>query len=116
MTQAIPFSRCGVHPRFVRQCEESSEAVRYFVRARKRRAVRNDGWQERSYERSQERKPRNKARKRNAERRVVQRTAPCSAARADRCALASRRPTTALAAANERHSSTQATRFLGRYW
>src|ERR1700728_467463 len=36
------------------------------------------------------------------------------AARAERCALAFRRPTTALAAANERHSSTPATRFLGR--
>src|ERR1700728_5217364 len=36
------------------------------------------------------------------------------AAPAERCALDSRRPTTALAAASERHSSPPATRFLGR--
>ena len=57
---------------------------------------------------------RKKARKRNAERRVANLRTQRGAARAERCALASRRPTTALAAASERHSSTQATRFLGR--
>jgi hypothetical protein len=55
LSQAIPFSRCGAHPRHVRQCEASSEAVRYFVRAGKRRAIRNDGWQGR--------KPRRKVKK-----------------------------------------------------
>jgi hypothetical protein len=49
--------------------------------------------------------------RRNADRRVVH-DPRFGAARADRSALACRRSTTALAAANERHSSTPATRFL----
>jgi len=49
--------------------------------------------------------------RRNAGRRVVH-DPRFGAARADRSALACRRSTTALAAANERHSSTPATRFL----
>ena len=64
-----------------------------------------------------EKEPKNerkKARKRNAERRVSNLRTLAGAARAERCALTFRRPTTALAAASERHSSTPATRFLGR--
>jgi hypothetical protein len=64
--------------------------------------------------RSRPAKPRKKAKKegrRNADRRVVH-DPRFGAARADRSALACRRSTTALAAANERHSSTPATRFL----
>jgi len=49
--------------------------------------------------------------RRNADRRVVH-DPRFGAARADRSALACRRSTTALAAANERRSSTPATRFL----
>ena len=48
--------------------------------------------------------------KRNAERRCSTTTASCDAARARPGALASRRPTTALAAATERHRSARATR------
>jgi hypothetical protein len=62
----------------------------------------------------QARKAKKKAKKegrRNAGRRVVH-DPRFGAARADRSALACRRSTTALAAANERHSSTPATRFL----
>jgi hypothetical protein len=54
---------------------------------------------------------RKKKGRRNAGRRVVH-DPRFGAARADRSALACRRSTTALAAANERHSSTPATRFL----
>jgi hypothetical protein len=49
--------------------------------------------------------------RRNADRRIVH-DPRFGAARADRSALACRRSTTALAAANERRSSTPATRFL----
>jgi hypothetical protein len=62
----------------------------------------------------QARKAKKKAKKegrRNAGRRVVH-DPRFGAARADRSALACRRSTTALAAANERRSSTPATRFL----
>ena len=51
--------------------------------------------------------------KRNAERRCSTTTASCDAARARAGALASRRPTTALAAATERHRSARATRLPG---
>jgi hypothetical protein len=61
--------------------------------------------------RSKPAKPRKKKGRRNADRRVVH-DPRFGAARADRSALACRRSTTALAAANERHSSTPATRFL----
>jgi hypothetical protein len=61
--------------------------------------------------RSKPAKPRKKKGKRNADRRVVH-DPRFGAARADRSALACRRSTTALAAANERRSSTPATRFL----
>jgi hypothetical protein len=61
--------------------------------------------------RSKPAKPRKKEGRRNAGRRVVH-DPRFGAARADRSALACRRSTTALAAANERHSSTPATRFL----
>jgi hypothetical protein len=54
---------------------------------------------------------RKKKGRRNAGRRVVH-DPRFGAARADRSALACRRSTTALAAANERRSSTPATRFL----
>jgi len=58
-----------------------------------------------------ETRKKNKEGRRNADRRVVH-DPRFGAARADRSALACRRSTTALAAANERHSSTPATRFL----
>jgi hypothetical protein len=63
--------------------------------------------------RSKPAKPRKKKKegRRNADRRVVH-DPRFGAARADRSALACRRSTTALAAANERHSLTPATRFL----
>jgi hypothetical protein len=55
-------------------------------------------------------------RKKEAERRQAHSpsSAPAGAARVQRDALACRRSTTALAAANQRHSSAPATRFLGR--
>jgi hypothetical protein len=63
--------------------------------------------------RSKPAKPRKKKEKRKAERRQTRSHDPrFGAARADRSALACRRSTTALAAANERRSSTPATRFL----
>jgi hypothetical protein len=61
--------------------------------------------------RGRNQKEKKKEGRRNADRRVVH-DPRFGAARADRSALACRRSTTALAAANERHSSTPATRFL----
>jgi hypothetical protein len=81
---------------FERSRSEAGGGVRPFIPIQARKA-------------KKERKK--KEGRRNAGRRVVH-DPRFGAARADRSALACRRSTTALAAANERHSSTPATRFL----
>jgi hypothetical protein len=105
LQQAISFSRCGSHPSHRHAARFSSLSAPTFVREHRRwtpassRSVLQAGQEPKN--------ERKKARKRNAERRVSNlRTSQTSlrslrkpsagAARAERCALASRRPTTAL--------------------
>jgi hypothetical protein len=83
---------------FERSLREAGGGVRPFIPIQARKA------------KKEARKKKERGR-RNADRRVVH-DPRFGAARADRSALACRRSTTALAAANERHSSTPATRFL----
>jgi len=83
---------------FERSWSEAGGGVRPFIPIQARKAKKE----------TSEKKERGR---RNAGRRVVH-DPRFGAARADRSALACRRSTTALAAANERHSSTPATRFL----
>jgi hypothetical protein len=83
---------------FERSRREAGGGVRPFIPIQARKA-------------KKETRKKKKEGRRNADRRVVH-DPRFGAARADRSALACRRSTTALAAANERRSSTPATRFL----
>jgi hypothetical protein len=87
---------------FERSWSEAGGGVRPFIPIQARKAKKEK-------RKKQERKKQEG--RRNAGRRVVH-DPRFGAARADRSALACRRSTTALAAANERRSSTPATRFL----
>ena len=101
--RAPSFSRCGRHPRHgasgtkrllsERSWSEAGGGVRPFIPIQARKAKEET-------RKKQERKK--KEGRRNADRRVVH-DPRFGAARADRSALACRRSTTALAAANERH-------------
>ena len=107
--QAPSFSRCGRHPRCAASDTKSARNVCFRAIVERSRRWSPACHPEPSPQ-SQETNKKEKGR-RNAGRRVVH-DPRFGAARADRSALACRRSTTALAAANERHSSTPATRFL----
>ena len=105
--QAPSFSRCGRHPRHAARGTKTARNVCFRAIVKRSRR-----WSPACHpDPSPQSQAKKKEGRRNAGRRVVH-DPRFGAARADRSALACRRSTTALAAANERHSSTPATRFL----
>jgi len=110
--QAPSFSRCGQHPRCAASGTKTARSICFRAIVKRSRRW-SPAFHPDPSPQSQERnkKKAKKEGRRNAGRRVVH-DPRFGAARADRSALACRRSTTALAAANERHSSTPATRFL----
>src|SRR5580704_6296400 len=106
--QAPSFSRCGQHPRCAASGTKTARSICFRAIVKRSRRW-SPAFHPDPSPQSQERKK--KKGRRNADRRVVH-DPRFGAARADRSALACRRSTTALAAANERRSSTPATRFL----